>query len=468
MYRNKIVVIFSLMVIGLLCVVIWSTNFVAVQEAKKEDSKTEPIQVGVPIQHREDAIPEEQTEEEAEATEGENRPPYVIDNEYLVPSVKPDYKNTKVVDRNYTQDILKVTPLVLWNTNSFPLKVYLEGASDYPERYEEGIKTGFNNWSSATGNLVSFTFVGGPKDANIIVKVTEKAVNCDDAECPSEYKVNTTGKRITMAYLNIPKVNCMGDKLDANDVYARVQHDVGHILGISIHVEDKSSVMYPNLSYNNTNITSTDGVTLKYLYMFVPDIVDVPITQYEREKMLSRDAASQMSAKEFYDYMLTHLPDSSETEFDRTINNAYSLYQQKNYSKAIETLDKALTLTKDRFEKSYAYRLLSFCYLDSGKKDEAHSNALMAMNVLPNMSTKYFLNYVKYKCGRLNEAEAQLEMLIKEAPFLVQAYSLLAYVYIEQGKWGRLQEYALEVKKQFPEDTPFVLNYVPTDKSGQK
>lgn len=461
MYRNKIVVIFSLMVIGLLCVIIWSTNFVAVQEAKKEEPSTEPIQIGVPIQHREDAdIPEETTGEEA--AEEEELPPYEIDTEYLVPAVKPDYKRIKVVDRNYTKEALEVTPLILWNTASFPLKVYLEGASEYPERYESGIKTGFNNWSTATNNLVSFDFVKGPKDANIIVKVTEKAVNCDNAECPSEYKLDISGKKINAAYLNIPKVNCMGEELDANDVYARVQHDVGHILGIGIHVEDKSSVMYPNLSFNNTNITSTDGATLKYLYMFAPDIADAPISQYKREKMLSRDTAVKMSAKEFYDYMLNNIPDTGESEFDKTINSAYALYQEKNYKRAIDTINKALTLTSDRFEKSYAYRLLSFCYLDSGNKDEAHAKALLAESTLPNMSTRYFLNYVKYKCGRLNEAEAQLEILIKDSPLLVQAYSLLAYVYIEQGKWGRLQEYAVEVKKLFPEDTPFVLNYVPT------
>ncbi len=464
MYRNKIVVIFSLMIIALLCVVIWSTNFVAVQEAKKTETVTEPIQIGIPIQHQEDAdIQEENSEEEAE----EELPPYEIDTEYLVPSVSPDYKRIKVVDRNYTQDALEVSPLILWNTNSFPLKVYLDGASSYPERFEEGIKTGFNNWSSATDNLVSFDFVKGQQGANIIVKVTEKAVNCDNTECFSEYEIKTTGKTITSAYLNIPKINCEGEELDANDVYTIVQHGVGHILGIGIHAKDKSSVMYPRLSFNNTNITNMDGATLKYLYLFMPDIVDTPIAQYKKEKMLSRDEALSMSEKDFYNLILSKIPDATESEFDKMINSAYELYQQKNYKKAIEIINKVLPLASDSFEKSYAYRLLAFCYLDNGNASEAHAKALLAENSLSNMNTKYFLNYVKYKCGRLNEAEAQLEALIKEAPLLVQAYSLLAKVYIEQGKWGRLQEYSLEVKNQFPNDPPFVLNYVPTSGEGE-
>lgn len=462
MYRNKIVVIFSLMVIALLCVIIWSTNFVAVQEVKKTETAPEPIQIGVPIQHQEDAdMTEENSEEESEETE-EELPPYEINLEYLVPPVNPDYKRIKVVNRNYTKEALEVTPLILWNTDSFPLKVYLDGALNYPERFEDGIKTGFKNWSSATDNLVSFNFIRNQQDANIIVKVTEKAVNCDNAECPSEYEIKTTGKKITVAYLNIPKVNCEGEELNANDVYTRVQHDVGHILGIGVHSDDKSSVMYPHLSFNNTNITSMDGATLKYLYLFMPDIVNTPIAQYKKEKMLSRDEALSMSEKDFHDLILNKIPDASESEFDKMINSAYDFYQQKNYKKAIEIINKALPLSSGNFEKSYAYRLLSFCYLDDGNASEAHAKALLAVSSLPNMNTKYFLNYVKYKCGRLNEAEAQLEALIKEAPLLVQAYSLLAKVYIDQGKWGRLQEYSVEVKKQFPNDPPFVLNYVPT------
>ncbi len=461
MYRNKILVIFSLMIIGLLCVIIWSSNVVADHEAQKAEENAEPIQIGVPIQHREDAGPEEE-EEPAQETE-EETPPYVVNTDIIMPLIKPDYKRIKVVESNYTKSALAVTPLILWNPSSFPLKVYLKDASNYPERYEDGIKSGFNNWSSVTDNLVSFEFIDNSNDANVIVNVTEKAENCENASCPSEYRLETAGRKLLKAHVNIPKVNCAGEELKPNEVYARVQHDVGHILGIGVHPEDVSSVMYPNLTYNNTNITSVDASTLKYLYMYIPEITDVPLKQFNKEKMLVKDEAVKMSDKEFYDYMLNHLPDKSLTEFDKLVNGSYELYLQQNYKKAVEELGKALKLTSDKFEQSYAHSLLSVCYLELGNNDEAHSSALQAYNVLPNVSTHYFLDYVKYKCKRYNEAEAQLETLIHDAPTSARAYALLALTYIEQGKWGRLQEFSKEVAKQFPNDPPFVLNYVPTE-----
>lgn len=478
MYRNKIIVIFTVGIIGLLCVMIWSSNIVAENHAEQMEMAggTEPVEVGIPIQSKEDDIMLEDVSEDEETEELEDvthpdgepvrvdatKPPYEINTEYHEPSVQPDYKKVKSVASNYTQQLLATKPLILWNTEFFPIKVCIADKDKLPALYEDGIKTGFNAWQTATSDFVKFEFVEKELDAEIVVKVVENYSQCGSSECDSEYSFNIVGKTFDKVIMNIAKVECNGNNLEAKDVYTRVQHTLGHILGIGTHSSESLSVMGPKFTIYNSTVSSMDVDSLKYLYYFVPDIVNQPISKYRKDKLLKPDEMKSVSVSEFNDKIYERLEDIKPTEFDKTVEKALTLYGDGSYQRAIDTLNSALKMTEEHYAASYVYRMLALCYLKIGKKDYAISNAITAEKVLSNIRTKYFVQYIKYECGMRSEIIEDVKLLLKESPYLYQGYSLLGLIYVDLNDMNSLRELAEKARNQFgEEDAPVKVHDVP-------
>ena len=481
MYRNKIIVIFTVGIIGLLSVMIWSSNVVADNHAEQMDAGIiEPEEVGIPIQSKEDDImledvsEDEETEELEDATHPDGEPvakkvagptvPYEIDTTYHEPDIQPDYKRVKKVASNYTQQLLGVKPLILWNAEFFPIKVYIANPENLPERYEEGIKIGFESWQSATSDFVKFQFVQKEVDAEIVVNVIEKSEKCEENECNADYRFNIVGKTFDKVIMNIAKEECNGKALEANSVYTRVQHTLGHILGIGTHTSEALSVMNSKFTMYNSTVSTIDADTLKYLYYFVPDITNKPMSKYQKDKLLKPEDLSAVSVSEFNDKIYERLEDVKASEFDKTVEKALVMYGDGYYQRAVDTLNAALKMTEDHFEASYVYRTLALCYLRMGKKDFAIANAETAAKVLSNIKTKYFLQYIKYECGMRSEIIEDVKLLIKESPYLYQGYSLLGLIYVDLNDMNSLKELAKKAVIQFGEDrTPVKFNDLPQD-----
>ncbi|MBR5555181.1 hypothetical protein IKU74_04110 [bacterium] len=459
MYKNKIMVIFTLMIMVLLCVMIWSSNIVADNEAQKDENPAEPIQIGAPVQPREEVYEEEEYVEEEDDVTGE---PYVVNAVAFDPELVVDYRKKKTVSRNFTPQALTADPLIMWNPSSFPLKVYIKNASQLPDLYEEGIISGFKGWETATEGFVKFQFVKSQDGANVVVNVVENAQNCETETCPVGYTFDTSGSKLMRANLYIPQINCEGELLHSRDVYSVVQHGVGHILGITIHSNDNGSVMHKKITYANTNVSDYDASTLKYLYFFKSEVINVPLSQMQNKAMFSKEDAKGLSARDFSDLIIDNIPDIKLSAFDKQIDIAMGYYNKEMYKSAIPAFNKALGMTDDRFEVSFAHKALAMCYMELGDEENTYKHALESYNRLSNIQTSYFLNYVRYQQGKYLEAEVNLQKLILEAPLMKRAYALLALVYVEQGKWAKVKSFSDEIKRKFPTDTPFVLNWIPS------
>ena len=456
--KIKIMVIFSTMIAVFLCFVIWSSNVVAEHEAEKFADKTAPIEVGIPLMHAEDLEADIDEEEEVVEEEEEDKP-YDIGFD-VYPDVSANYGvATKKVGSNYARKALQTKPLILWNPKSFPLKVYLQDSANYPERFETEIKKAFENWTYKTNDFITFTYVDNQNDANIIVSVTNNAKNCESAACHSDYRFETVDNKLLKAYLEIPQIDCKNKVLEANSVIAKVSHDVGHLLGIVIHNDSTDSVMYPELTPYNYGISAQDADTLRYMYMFTPEITNVPYSQSANYATLKQ--IEGMSERAFSDFILERLPEVESTLFEKTVNEADTYYDAENYKKAISVYEKAIKTTEVGIEQAYAYKKMALAYLQLGDAESAHKYGVKAQNVSPSVTTRYFTCYVKYKSGRYDEASAHINQLLEKYPQTRQAYSLLGLIYVKQGKWVKVKELSDEMQQKYPDEPPFIFNYIP-------
>lgn len=458
--KIKIMVIFSTMIAVFLCFVIWSSNVVAEHEAEKFADKTAPIEVGIPLMHAEDLEADIDEDEEAIEEEEEDKP-YDIGFD-VYPDVSANYGvATKSIMTNYAQKALAVKPLVLWNPKSFPLRIYLQDSANYPDRYETEIKKAFKNWTYKTNDFITFTYVDNPDDANIIVSVTNNAKNCGAAACHSDYRFETVGNKLLKAYLEIPQINCKNEVIDTNLVISKVSHDIGHLLGINIHDESRGSVMYPEITPYNASISSEDANTIVYMYMFVPEITNVPYSQSALKEYASVDQIAGMSDREFKEFLLARLPDVEVPEFEKNATAADNLYEEGSYKKAISMYEKAINISNSDIEQAYAYKKMALAYLQLGDAESAHKYGVKAQNVSPSVTTRYFTCYVKYKSGRYDEASAHINQLLEKYPQTRQAYSLLGLIYVKQGKWVKVKELSDEMQQKYPDEPPFIFNYIP-------
>lgn len=181
------------------------------------------------------------------------------------------------------------------------------------------------------------------------------------------------------------------------------------------------------------------------------------------------------------------------------LKNGQAKYQLKNYSGAIQDLNKAISL-KDNYSQAYYFRAI--CYAESGKVESASNDFDKALQLDPNLAEAYLnrafyvkeksgdytgavadynkfiaLNtssnnsfaysnrgYSKYKLNRFSDAIDDIEKSIQLDPENSYAYKNLALVYIALDKLelacsnlskasslGYSKQYGDEVEKLFGE-----------------
>ena len=209
MYRNKILVIFTVMICILLGVIIWSSNVVADHEAMKKKQQENAQQgtvigVEIPEEQIKDFITEE-PEEEAGAgdsgageqlVEGESGKKLVIDTQGLLPEITPRETVLRNLSANYLDKIDFSENLILWNTTTFPLKIYIKDEKNLPEGFVGAVKTAFRTWEQSLSSFITFDYTLEEAAANIVVSVPESPAE----GCPGvngiEYKFDLNGKTI--------------------------------------------------------------------------------------------------------------------------------------------------------------------------------------------------------------------------------------------------------------------------------
>lgn len=466
MYRNKIIIIFTVFVIGLLGVMIWSSNVVADHNAKQNESMVEETEADdADIMQgdfaKEHLLNEENDDNQVNETVDEIKPFLEINVDSLEPQMTERLKSVNIIGRHYLDKLTDTPKLILWNKSTFPLKVFIKDESNLPPGFADSAKTAFNNWQNASNNFVSFDYIYRPDDADIIVEIVEKPADKCTFENEIERVYDISGNKLQKVTLKIPKVNCEGKEMQVSDLYIAVQHHTGHILGIEGHSDSPSDIMFPKLSYENVNITDIDVNTLKLLYNFQPHVTNKPYTQAELAKMLRLKKLQGMLKEEIDQFLANNikLPGHKADPMDDVLAKALESYNKNNYQLAITQYKDALSKAENRIDKAYVYRCISLTYLKMGSNNsDALVNANTAYNLANTPLNQYLVAYINFIMGQEDEALKHLESILQNYPKIRPAYALTAQIYEKKRQNIKLEELAKLARDNFFDNPPIKIN----------
>ncbi|MBD5401253.1 matrixin family metalloprotease [bacterium] len=191
------------------------------------------------------------------------------------------------VEDNYIFQAVQGSDIVRWNINSFPLKVYIEEASDIPEYYIQNIQEALGLWTEKT-NFVEFEMVNTAENADILIKFkTIPDDICSGNVC--KYTVAYTEPIISAdrilrrMELTFYKTNPQNVKFTEREIYNTALHEIGHTLGIMGHSDNFDDVMYAEneggiySSFRSSyqGLSRRDIRTLVLLYRLEPSVSNV-------------------------------------------------------------------------------------------------------------------------------------------------------------------------------------------------
>jgi tetratricopeptide (TPR) repeat protein len=298
--------------------------------------------------------------------------------------------------------------ILRWDSEKFPLKIYVENNIDVPSYYNEEIYKAFSQWQSST-QFIKFANTKNIKDASIVVTIKPLPNDiCKDDVC--RYVVGFTTPEIKgeilktmniVLYSKDPHGNYFSDK----EIYNTILHEIGHALGIMGHSYSSDDLMYMASDNNNfytpyrssfQYLSSKDINTIRLLYKIIPDITNnnsintkgliyAPVVLGTSKDIYSR------KLKEAQNYV-KNAPDLSGGYIDLGI--AYAELNKTH--EAIKALQKAYELSKTDNERYTSLYNLSAVYLNSGDTNNALKYANDAKNIADSDEIKELISNINH------------------------------------------------------------------------
>lgn len=315
---------------------------------------------------------------------------------YLSPAAR-NYKNEENSDDKsdyFVNALSSKSQIMRWQF--MPVRVYI---ADGP--FKDIVKTAFKTWENGSKGILSFTYTTNRENAQIEVIFKSKLEN---ASTKKSYISGLTkpyykGSNLVKAEITLLSTNPNSQQqLSKENVYATALHEIGHAVGIKGHSQNPSDIMYASGAGFKKTLSLRDYNTIKKVYQINPKALENYSTAIYKEKL-----------KETTNYVKKY-PDKAVGYL-----NLADLYRgNKDYHKAIEMYNKALTIEKTQPDPYY---FLGECYFNLKRYPLALSYYQQAMSRAP--ENKYYLNTFARACLMSNNkklGQSHLKKYLQKYP----------------------------------------------------
>lgn len=232
-----------------------------------------------------------------------------------------------------------------WSDHSMPLKVHINGErklKGFNPDFVQVVKSAFDDWSTASGGVISFDYSGSSKNCGINVAWTDNPADLPNPVESGHCKVSGNEKGTSAADIILLIVNRSdGTVVSTDKLRYTARHEIGHALGIAGHSPDAADIMFLGAIDNNfpDKITVRDAETLKRIYA----------TPTDKLFTLSDQNAWVAAANKGVSELNSGNPESATTLFEDALKCAPE--EKRNYVKGLLGLafyNRALVLTRKR------------------------------------------------------------------------------------------------------------------------
>lgn len=142
-----------------------------------------------------------------------------------------------------------------------PVKIWVQSG-----QYKTTALKAFYEWQIKSSNLVNFSIVNNPSQAQIKVRFVDKIDNPVSDHNLGLTKLRYIGNMNISADIQILQRTDSNSLRTNSQIYPVVLHEAGHALGISGHSNRNNDIMYENNFTNDTHLSDRDINTLHAIY----------------------------------------------------------------------------------------------------------------------------------------------------------------------------------------------------------
>lgn len=355
---------------------------------------------------------------------------------------------------NYITNAVYNHQIIRWGNNPITYKVTTN--QKLPNYFIKEIENAFTELEKATEHQV--LFVENTQNPNIIIKFEEHTTSDDEdhkfvvAYTTPILELNKLKNMEIIFYLK----DTQGKFFSQNQVYNTALHEIIHSLGIMGHCEDKNNIMYltkdskSEINDSREKLTEADINTIKLLYKIKPQITNIntPSGEYIHNLVLGTE---EEVVNEKINEALIYIKKAPELPAGY-IDLAEGYVAEKDYSKAIKSLEKALRYADSEEIKAMIYFNLAVTnfYIDNLNKSKSYLN--LSINIKDSEEKQYLMGEIYVREGNIQKAIEIYKYLLEQNEHNIEYAIALTNIFILNKDYINARKILKNYIKNNPQD----------------